>query len=406
MTRIFALSLLPGSLKMRFRILINRSLCTVFNMHSSYFAQPRPKKSWLPSFARVFRRLGTLLASDHSPAQRFRSLRCACRKDSRWSSWEVTWTSNSFKMLFSFWEYPFPLVIFLWYTWQYVDGSPEAHFLGAQEHDSSPFFFDFLWKYQDLTEFFSASGLFAPPNIIHFGYGTTAVAPLINKLFSQCFRYFMSLAGHKNLDNFSPFYWLISSNISCPPKNPSFSIDLLWGIHFGVPNEGSGAFYSWGPFFFSAQDQMIHIFEVGEMIHPTNRTWMNIEHGKTNWNCCSFWGAMESGPVDQSKSRSSRTSKTGMIWMKPFFLGIWGVLEFGTHTPRYLKQNFSFESSTFWRWLSWFRCEIWLCQAEFPKPAGSRLGIQLSLAQVSESLQDTMVSTSKSHSNQLKLVKG
>ena len=27
---------------------------------------------------------------------------------------------------------------------------------------------------------------------------------------------------------------------------------------------------------------MIHTFEVGEMIHPTNRTWMNIEHGKTN----------------------------------------------------------------------------------------------------------------------------
>jgi hypothetical protein len=89
-----------------------------------------------------------------------------------------------------------------------------------------------------------------------------------------------------------------------------------------------------------------------------------------------------------------------------FFLGHLRVLEFGTHTPRYLKQNFSFESSTFWRWLSWFRCEIWLCQAEFPKPAGSRLGIQLSLAQVSESLQDTMVSTSKSHSNQLKLAKG
>jgi hypothetical protein len=83
-------------------------------------------------------------------------------------------------------------------------GSPEAHFLGAQEHDySSPFFFDFLWKYQDLTEFFSASGLFAPPKIIHFGYGTTAVAPLINKLL----RYFMSLAGLKIVTwtNFHPF---------------------------------------------------------------------------------------------------------------------------------------------------------------------------------------------------------
>ena len=81
--------------------------------------------------------------------------------------------------------------------------------------------------------------------------------------------------------------------------------------------------------------------------------------------------------ADQLTSRSPGVHgppKTGMIWMKPFFLDIWGVLEFGTHTPRYLKQNFSFESSTFWRWLSWFRCEIWLCQAGISETSGFTLG--------------------------------
>ena len=207
---IFALSLLPGSLKMRFRILINRSLCTVFNMHSSYFAQPRPKKSWLPSFARVFRRLGTLLASDHSPAQRFRSLRCACRKDSRWSSWEVTWTSNSFKMLFSFgnihflWWYSFDTLGNMWMGLR----KPISWVPRNMIHLHFSLIFSGNTKISPNSSALQAYLLPQTSSIL--GYGTTAVAPLINKLFSQCFRILYVSCGTQKPGQ---FFTLLLTNI-------------------------------------------------------------------------------------------------------------------------------------------------------------------------------------------------
>lgn len=45
--------------------------------------------------------------------------------------------------------------------------------------------------------------------------------------------------------------------------------------------------------FILAQDQMIHTFEVGEMIHPTNRTVDEHRTWEDQGFFCSFWGAME-----------------------------------------------------------------------------------------------------------------